>query len=166
MEPNNSIEGFARSQAGICRFALALLACSWGATAFGASSLNIDCDRSANGYLSRSAASDELSVSMVDLTADDSTVGLERSIDDAVDADESIAPLLYLAPRVASILDDVFDEDKSAAGPIPATQKPSVAPMADSADEPAVKQHDVENSLIEVHPALMRIQREMYRTDI
>ena len=111
---------------------------------------------------------------MVDLTDDDSAIGLERPIEEAFNAEEAIAPLLYLAPRVESILDDVFHEgsDKSDLG---AAQKTSHAPMADigdtgdmgdSIDEPAVQQSpDAENAL-EVQPALMRIQREMYRTDI
>ncbi len=175
MEPNDSTMRFTRPGTGIRRLAVAaaLLACTWTATAFGASSLHTDCDhRAAKDFLSPSAPKDELSVSVVDLTDDDSAIGLERSIDEGADAEGSIAPLLYLAPRVESILDDVFHEGSDKTDSAAAAQKTSLAPMADmgdigdNVDEPTVPQSpEVENAL-EVQPALMRIQREMYRTDI
>ena len=172
MEPIDSTMRITKPRTGIRRLAVAaaLLACTWTATAFGASSLHTDCDhRAAKDFLSPSAANDELSVSVVDLTDDDSDIGLERSIDQAANAEESIAPLLYLAPRVESILDDVFHEGSDKTDNAASAQKTSLAPMADTGDkvdESAVPQSpDVENAL-EVQPALMRIQREMYRTDI
>lgn len=168
MESNHTAEGIRTSRGGIRRLVVAgvVLGCSWTAAAFGASTLGVDCDQDGNEFLSRNIPAEKISVSVVDLTADESVVGIERSLDEVGGSDESIAPLLYLAPRVASILEDVFDEDSANTDPTATTRSSSVSPLADSADELIAPQSTEADSAIHALSPILRIQREMYRTDI
>ena len=151
-----------RAPGGALVTAVLLLGSAVSGTALAASSLNLDC-AGKNHFMEHSAHADELSaselsVNVVDLTDTDSNVSLAEEGPDG--SDESLAPLLYLAPRVASILEDVFDAEEDAVE-APTT----LAPMAERSDEDAPVVTETEDTL-EVQPALLRIHRQMYRTDI
>lgn len=133
-----------------------LLGTTLSGTALAASSLSLDCHGKKKDFMAEPASASELSVNVVDLT--DTEANLEQA---AEGDDESLAPLLYLAPRVASILDDVFEGEEDTAVTEPAT----MAPMAESSDDAAAVTTEADDTLT-VQPALLRIHRQMYRTDI
>ncbi len=175
MEPIDRAGGIpTRADVGRLTVAVALIALSGGALA--ASSFGVDCDRSGADLLTTTeSAADELSVSVVDLTDDESAIGINTTLDDAADADSSAAPLLFLAPRVASIVEDVFGDSRAGRDLVlprraDISRSRSIAPLADSADEPSEPPSAKPESGLEAQPAakpaLPRIQREMYRTDI
>ena len=114
------------------RLALTALAAAlgWGGNAVAASSLPTDCDRSAKSFLSSSAHDAELTISAVDLSDTDTQIGSKRKLDNAGAEDASLAPLLYLAPRVESILDDVFESESERLDVLEATET-SLMPIAD-----------------------------------
>ncbi len=128
------------------------------AVALGANS--VDCDRSARDL----SSSDELVVTVVDLTDGETNIGIERSLDAASADDESIAPHLYLTPRIASILDDVFEEESATSDE---STDAAMTPIADRSDEASkTAQPDTDDPTVDVQPAIIRLHREMYRTDI
>ncbi len=78
---------------------------------------------------------------------------------DAAGADTA-APLLYLTPRVASILEQVFGDDGGAAAE---TEEPvSLPPVAQQDAE----RYDPSLPADAATPPLPKFQRQMYRTDI
>lgn len=111
------------------------------------------------------AARDQVPVTELAIRAVD--LGDSDGVDDAsavARLSESMAPLLYLTPRVTSILEEVFEDS---------------APVADAGDAeaaaPPVADTDVEESAAEHYGPLSRadnayhlpkFQRQMYRTDI
>lgn len=104
-------------------------------------------------------------VTFVDLSGIDVTDG-------TADRDsEADSPLLFLAPRVASILEDVFGSNKNASADEdsddPGTRerpKDVSSPVAGTADAP--EQAEGKADLYEDDVILPRFQRQMYRTDI
>lgn len=98
-------------------------------------------------------------------------LGAAEGVEPAVDATESLAPLLFLAPRVTSILEDVFQADTKAAdddgtaeaatGAEPAPQAALRSPVAET--DPAAHGPSPETDHASILP---KYQRQMYRTDI
>jgi hypothetical protein len=86
---------------------------------------------------------------------------------------ESVAPLLFLTPRVASILADVFgdsDSTRQVANATPAKaepeqQKPASSPVVGNANAED-RAAPVVSPMYEHAAILPRFQRQMYRTDI
>ena len=149
------------------RLALAAFAAGFAGSALAATNANIDCGRDSSFI--NDTETTELSVQVVDLSKVKGEADFERPrvADDADDT--SLAPLLYLAPRVESILDDVFDENAveelEAAASEEVESESSMAPIADSA-QPSAEEPNVDVQELDVAPAILRVQREMYRTDI
>ena len=95
----------------------------------------------------------------------------ENAAEAAVDTTESLAPLLFLAPRVTSILEDVFHADTRATADDGAAQAgtdaeaapPNVlrSPVAET--DPAAHGPSPETDHASILP---KYQRQMYRTDI
>ncbi|MGH8166165.1 MAG: hypothetical protein ACREQ1_02940 [Woeseiaceae bacterium] len=86
---------------------------------------------------------------------------------------ESAAPWLFLTPRVASILQDVFgDNDGSDAEAAAEAVEPAQADRAETASSPVAENvrpaqvAEPESPLYEHNAILPRFQRQMYRTDI
>jgi hypothetical protein len=113
------------------------------------------------------AAGLPLTVRSVDLA--DPGTGDES--DAASDVSESIAPLLFLGPRVTSILEDVFaaDEMPGAAADEPgalvedAAAQPLRSPLAETDSSSAGHAPSPETDHASILP---KYQRQMYRTDI
>lgn len=138
---------------------VSMLLAGWPA-AFAASAPGISCGQG-------SRQPQELpAVDLVDLSDVD-----DASRPQAVD---SAAPLLYLAPRVVSILEDVFRDGQpeksvsasadAADGGDPGPENAATSPVAghlDSSDTPEAEASRYEDAAI-----LPRFQRRMYRTDI
>lgn len=149
------------------RTALATLIVGLGlsSSALGATAVPVQCERNPS-FFDKTMDDGELTVSTVDLSQSETQADFNRVADErrGEEADAKLAPLLYLAPRVESILEDVFTE------PEPAEEseseaKDAIAPVAESS--PAQEDLKSEGQApLDVEPALLRIQREMYRTDI
>ena len=139
---------------------------------FAASVIEIDCNEE-HPTLSRSiTAADELDIRGIDLSAPtaaslDAIEALSSSPDEG-----SAAPHLYLGPRVATIVRDVFGDDLPSEQPFDPVDSPlgvGPAPVADRnhSDEPAISVDvDTDDAADPGAYSPLRIHREMYRTDI
>ncbi len=146
------------TKAGCAALAATLvLSVGWSSTALGATSSLVPCDQVARDLTSLDVAVDALSVNLVDHVTTELEPG---SFETESDATDTLAPLLYLTPRVATILRDVF---------APATENQALdveeeiqtSPLADSDDETSPVDAAQEREI-----ALPRFQRQMFRTDI
>lgn len=151
---------------------ISLLAAGWSSPGLAAAHLALagSCDDMARNLQSSDVASPAIElVDLSDVTAREETSG---------NLAESVAPLLFLTPRVASILQDVFgdsaggtraaraeemteaelegaDVDQAAPASPPIVDNAGGAPLA----QPASPMYE--------HAAILpRFQRQMYRTDI
>ncbi|HET6630003.1 MAG TPA: hypothetical protein VFG91_09535 [Woeseiaceae bacterium] len=126
------------------------------------------CDSAARGLRNADTQLDRLTVRMVDL-------GDATAADAPADpgATESLAPLLFLAPRVTSILEDVFEADAGTQAEGDARNTGSDAeappeavlrsPVAET--DPAASAHGPSPEMD--HTSILpKYQRQMYRTDI
>ena len=157
MEPNLTMVLRKGILHGSRRMAATVMLLGSSAVALGASS--VDCDRSTRDL----SSNDELAVTVVDLTDGETNIGIERSLDAASADDESIAPHLYLTPRIASILDDVFQEESATSDQ---STDAAMTPIAGSDEASKAPQPDTDDPTVDVQPAIIRLHREMYRTDI
>lgn len=154
---------------GSCRFRIAaaaacvaLLAVAWSSPGLAAARTSVGCDRVAHNLESLDV--DTLAIEVVDLS----------DVEQAEPSDalaDSVAPFLFLTPRVAIILEDVFGDSPADEAASEDTQmeaadakeaKPATSPVVDNApnvDAPVSPMY--ENAAI-----LPRFQRQMYRTDI
>jgi hypothetical protein len=135
---------------------------AWSTPALAAAHAAAGCDKTAQDFKSLDA--DHLRLEAVDLS--------DASPERPDTLSESVAPLLFLTPRVASILQDVFGDtdairqatDVATAESAPEEQKePASSPVVGNAPggaEPAV------SPMYEHAAILPRFQRQMYRTDI
>lgn len=133
-----------------------LLAAAGAATA--APCADEDCRDLLRGLISPPLALHAPSVRTVDL-------GDVDSADPASAAATSVTPLLYLAPRVASVLEEVFGDERSTAAPELPTAELPPAPLAGAR---AVDESEGYTPLAPADNAgeLPKFQRQMYRTDI
>lgn len=149
-------EDFGKTAGAAARATLILLV-AWCGAAQGATESVVRCDNQVRDLTSLKVSSEALSVSSVDHSN-------AAELESRSEATEANAPFLYLAPRVASLLRDVFqlaEEDTSADN----TEEVPSSPVADSVEkngqgdgiEPAIRSSD------EILP---RYQLQMYRKDI
>lgn len=172
MEPRHSLAIPACRQRdmrrGLPAVAAILLAISYGAAA---SNSFDDCDPMTEA-VDAHAAVPSLSVRIVDLdtSADGNSLGAATDRDEG-DRD-SVAPLLYLTPRVNSIVRDVFtvagssdstDELSQTIDPEAAAPPPIAGSTRHRPDEEIETVAEEDDDL---RPELSRLQRRMYRTDI
>ena len=160
--------------------ALLGIACLLSVSAQAASNFRFDCDENER-FLDEAHPADALTMDAVDLGAavsagsplsTSSTVvtpardhsGMDRR-DDADELDDSLSPLLYLGPRVNSILNNVFETDDGFLDGAVSKPPAGSSPMAEteSGEETSAAGGD---NVLEIAPAILRIQRQMYRTDI
>jgi hypothetical protein len=144
---------------------VALLSLACAATAPAAPCAAGVCDSAARELEGADILLGELRVRIADLGT------AENAAEAAVDTTESLAPLLFLAPRVTSILEDVFQAETHATADDGALQA--------GTDAEAAPQAVLRSPLAETDPAahgpspetdhasiLPKYQRQMYRTDI
>jgi hypothetical protein len=143
----------------------AFLVAAWSSPGFAAAHAAVGCDRTAHELHSLDMA--QLRVEVVDLS------DVSGSSDDSSDnLTESVAPLLFLTPRVATILQDVFGDSDGArqvdkatpAKAQPEQQRPASSPVVDNAR--AEDSAEAVSPIYEHAAILPRFQRQMYRTDI
>lgn len=126
--------------------------------ALAAPCIHDDCRNASRALASPQVPWTALTVRSVDLgdadAAEDPAVGLS----------ESAAPLLYLTPRVASILEEVFDETVPTEDAVEGAA--AEAPVAEAA--PPAEDPESYGPLSQADTAfhLPKFQRQMYRTDI
>jgi hypothetical protein len=128
--------------------------------ALGATNSVADCDEFSNGI---AESSSEFIVSLVDLPQKSAELGLAEPMDSSESSADSTAPFLYLTPRVATMLREIFAEDASD----DATDRKSLLPPVarGSDDNPPLTE------LQEANPGdgsdgKLRFRPRMYRTDI
>ena len=159
------------------------------ASASAANHVRSDCTGA--DFLRSTADPNSLTVDVVDLGDELGEGLLDPESETAaellsIDPDDSLAPLLYLAPRVATILENVFDDDSEAglldadkssgfsesalderaldAGNSRSMERSPVAPVAERRIPAAVPGSD--HPALNIEPAYLKIHRQMYRTDI
>jgi len=147
---------------------LVLLSLSASMGAFAASDTLTDCDRMGRELRSLTVSAGTLAAEVVDLSVGSDKEGLARNFDPSEADPEIQSPVLYLTPRLDTIVRDVFDAVAVDGGTSPSDvdDETSVTnaevaprPLADSAAEPA--DADAERQV-----STPRFQRQMYRTDI
>lgn len=150
------------------RSILLSLALSASMGAFAASDTLTDCDRMGRELRSLTVSAGTLATEVVDLSVGSDKEGLPGDFDPSEPDTEIQSPVLYLTPRLDTIVRDVFgavavDNETS---PSAVDDKPSLTdtevaprPLADSATEPG-------DTDAERHVSTPRFQRQMYRTDI
>lgn len=158
---------------------VAFVACN---VALAAPGWSVSCNSVAQHLKSVDIAAQQWAIERVDLITTD-TGTIEDLEDRTADAASPAAPLLFLTPRVANILEDIFADG----GDVPTTTSEAV-PMAvaagedsatrrqDSADtaadasdltdlDYAIQHGAMRESMFNIE-SLPRFQRPMYRTDI
>jgi hypothetical protein len=127
------------------------------ATAHAASSFIVPCDQVGRDLKSLAVPVDALTVDVVDHIPTN-----PDAIDEQSAITDSVAPVLYLTPRVTNILRDVFGmtaEELTQQTP----QHPSSSPLAGSDKKSAAS--DAADAAVETSE-LPRPQQQMLRTDI
>ena len=134
-----------------------LLSAGWSTTALGATSSLVPCDQIARNLTSLEVTVEALSVDLVDHVATELDPDGFAAESDTTD---TMAPLLYLTPRVATILRDVF-APAAVNQSLDSDDAVQTSPVADSVDENRPTSATDENEI-----DLPRFQRQMFRTDI
>lgn len=151
-------EGSKRSYLYALAGAFTLAVGAWSTPVLAAAHAAAGCDKSAQDL--KSLDVDHLRLEAVDLS--------DVSPESPDTSSASVAPLLFLTPRVASILQDVFgDSDAARQAAVKSApedqEEPASSPVVDNASggsEPAA------SPMYEHAAILPRFQRQMYRTDI
>lgn len=133
-------------------------------TASAASGFHADCGGRDQVLEARSADRDALDIAYVDLTPEAEVPPLDDS-----PAAESSAPLLYLGPRVATIVRDVFGDEYQELDD--ADTLPASIALSRLAKSPAASSNkssdNADAAALDEQPySPLRIHQEMYRTDI
>lgn len=143
----------------------------WSA-AFGATSFETDCDEVSRDLQRLEITMDELEVDAVDHMAVTEDVVDRQSLDTTEAAVGAAAPVLYLTPRVATILREVFGTSVDDGTGQEANEAPAELPVAEEseADDVAADPESAELTapvtLIDQSEELPQFQRQMFRKDI
>lgn len=146
---------------------IVLLGSGWGAAALGASSADAGCDELSRDLQRLDITMETLEIDAVDHMPTGPDVVNAEPLDGVTTSDGPAAPVLYLTPRVATILREVFgtsvDDD--------AETVDAAAPVADDAEIEG--ESDIDSTektapvtLIDQSEELPRFQRQMFRKDI
>ncbi len=132
------------------------------ATAQAASSSLVPCDQVGRDLKSLEVPVNSLTLAVVDTAPMNPVAADPDAIDEQTAVTDSVAPVLYLTPRVTNILRDVFGTAAEEL-PLETPEQPSSSPVAGSEDpSDAVEPADAGNATRD----LPRFQRQMFRTDI
>ena len=164
--PPRSLPVAARSLLATVVFASA----GWGATALAAATNKADCDAYASPAETLQSPIAALSLNAVDHVTIDSESAAIDELENNQEGRERAAPFLFLTPRVASVLRDIFEVARD-------QQSPESEVREDAASSPLAEVEDQANGAeyrYETLPApaideehdLPLLQRQMFRTDI
>ena len=158
------------------RMGLMFLTALWSVSALAAS--GPACDNSGHRLQTLNVSVEALAADTVDHIG--ATVETAAAPKPADTVNQAIAPLLYLTPHIAAILNSVFESTDVAPGHRQATQEltvPGASKPATAASAPQATAADVEDDTAPVNGAnsansafrnndIARFQRQMYRKDI
>lgn len=139
---------------------IALLGIGWCATAVGANS-SVPCDQADTDLQSLEVAVSELAVDRVDHMATAADTPIREVLEGQASA-EAAAPVLFLTPRAATILRNVFDSENDAAAAESDSESDAQAPTV----QPDSTEKLAPVTLIDRAADTPRFQRQMYRKDI
>lgn len=118
----------------------------------------VDCDRLASNLRSLDVPDTELPLEDVDHMSTDDSELLPAALES-----ETVSPVLLLTPRVADLMQEVFNslpaDDSAAAKPANDDEVPAARSPAVSAPQQTIEADSTT-------PVMPSFQREMYRTDI
>jgi len=137
-----------------------VLCVGWSVSALSATTTDIDCD-GVDRLRALEIPAETYSVRAVDHVAVDTVPSSLDAIDTAEATSETAAPFLYLTPRVASVLRDIFD----ATGEVD-DQEVSSSPIAESDTTSAISALIDNAEPAEVEITLPVFQQQMFRIDI
>ena len=166
----------AKPRTGINNFSYALaaalvLAAGWSTVAQGAANSVVNCDGETRKLSSLDVSTEALVANRVDHPASKSEPASLETLEAEADVSNVSAPLLYLTPRVADLLRDVFQtfdttdlqsgSDESHSSPV--ADQPNNRP--DKIDR--LDQSDKVDPVLGVNEEILpRFQQQMYRKDI
>lgn len=137
--------------------------------AFAATNSDPGCDEVSRDLRRLEITMDTLEVAAVDHMPVTNDVANTESLDTAVPTEGAAAPVLYLTPRVATILREVFgtddDEDVREATPDADSPVAEGSEVEDSGDAEATEM-TAPVTLIDQTEELPQFQRQMFRKDI
>jgi|GEM_PF-4824972 len=174
--PSGEVAPLVRQATGLA--GILMLVCGWSATALAATGPNNNCQEISKNLRSLETPVVELSITLVDLPGTDVEMGMinvREPIGSSGTASDSTAPLLFLTPRVVSMLREIFDDVSDAEtrdGPIgaPAIVSPrresTLPPIAEGNTDQSLLPSLEEAAVPTPIQAIPRFQRPMYRTDI
>lgn len=151
--------------------AISVFLAGWSATALSATTTSVECDDLIRDLRSLEIPAEALSVTKVDHVSIEPISSDIELLDAQSASSETVAPFLFLTPRVASVLRDIFDishelwdRDVSSA--------PSSSPVAETLDSERIP--DISELLDQTDPGggadtaidLPLFQQRMFRTDI
>jgi len=164
--PSSHSSNKARQSAIVLALTLAILG-GWSGNALSATTCTSDCDTLTNNLQSPEVPVEALSVSPLDLTAKEVVTSGFDSLEGLALSGESAAPFLYLTPRVASVLQEIFEATRDE---VSQPELPS-SPVAESEEWVDISELledtiPASRSQTESESALPLLQRQMFRTDI
>jgi len=137
-----------------------VLCVGWSVSALSATTTDIDCD-GVDRLRALEIPAETYSVRAVDHVAVDTVPSSLDAIDTAEATSETAAPFLYLTPRVASVLRDIFD----ATGEVD-DQEVSSSPIAESDTTSDISALMDNAEPAEAEITLPVFQQQMFRIDI
>ena len=151
--------------------AIMTLCAGWSASALSATTTTVECDNLIRDLRSLESPSEPLSASKVDHVPLEAIAADIELLDAQTAASETAAPFLFLTPRVASVLRDIFDISQEI-WDIDKNSKPASSPVAETGDAELIP--DISELLDQTDPAgstdnaidLPLFQQRMFRTDI
>lgn len=154
------------SSKGLAAIALTIaLGAGWSAAAVGATNSDPDCDELARGLRSLDTPVQTLAANPVDhVTIDSGNRSLDAA-DLATEPVDSATPFLFLTPRVANVLRDIFGAHDQQYVPDANTDVP-YAPVAEFEDVSESVDGSAPASNAKEGTDLPLLQRQMYRIDI
>jgi hypothetical protein len=143
------------------------LLASWSTAALSAPEPLSRCNGDVRNLASFDPSAESLLVDRVDHVSDTAEAANMGSLEASADVDGAAAPYLYLTPRVANLLRDVF-RNAGAERPTEADENHPSSPLADSADASKAppKTDDAGTAMSGDKEVLPTFRQQMYRKDI
>lgn len=129
-----------------------------GGTAVGATTTKADCGTFSKSVTQRENPVEALSINLVDHARIEKKDAAIDALEASAANSESAAPFLYLTPRVASVLQDIFDAARTDTVEL-IEQEVISSPVADV-------DKSVDAEAVDGEVDLPLLQRQMFRTDI
>lgn len=141
------------------------LGAGWSASALSATTTDIECSGLAHDLWAVEIPAETFSVSPIDHVSIDSAPASIELLDTSDATSESVAPFLYLTPRVASVLRGIF-EATSESSDQEISRDVSWSPLAESDRLSDISELIDDSEQADDEVDLPLFQRQMFRTDI